>query len=531
MRCIGPADRPHLTKQQLKQLGETCEVESPTPSPTVQCPVENSEPSDCVIPECDESCTEDNMYVPPQRCGIPCEEGCACAKGYVRKPMKKAKEGYVCVPRSTCRTPSPTSSLVSGAPSPPATTCNACVQNGMYWQIGECYDSCIIADVGCYRSPGDCEQWELQQSEAKVCPTLKDCTSCMSRKSGLCHWTNYSTPGQNESCVMVVPGGFYPHDLYLWSITECTVRNQTCKTPNGPVVQGSTWQASPCTYCECNDPVQFPAGTCYVQDCAYPSCGMNEQLVTLPGKCCPICQKISLPVMELLFRGDLTTLSQSQQTQFKVSLKNQLQVLFPSMFVQHTTVALESASIKAVVTFLAGSNVYENDLPTMDNTIASKGLTVTLDNGQSFSTLTAMPGTDSPVPSPTNTPTRAQPPLMTSAPTTSTPTTNQPTTTGQTNTMSPTQSPVLLVKPNTDGNKASGLSNMAIAVIAVVGALVFVAVIAGVIIFAMRRGAHDTSRMNHTNPAYESNFATSFSVEESGNVFASENVDSEEVHC
>jgi len=65
---------------------------------------------------------------------------------------------------------------------PLAGSCQECVGNGQYYQIGECLDSCMIADVGCYKDLKGCATYARLQATRKVCPKLT-CKECVEAES------------------------------------------------------------------------------------------------------------------------------------------------------------------------------------------------------------------------------------------------------------------------------------------------------------------------------------------------------------
>jgi len=68
-----------------------------------------------------------------------------------------------------------------------ASTCEACVATGRSWQ-GRCNPSsdCLIMDIGCYKSPKQCQVYNEQQAAVEKCKTIKDCSTCTN--SAHCGW-------------------------------------------------------------------------------------------------------------------------------------------------------------------------------------------------------------------------------------------------------------------------------------------------------------------------------------------------------
>eukprot|EP00040_Diaphanoeca_grandis_P035663 m.224844 g.224844 ORF g.224844 m.224844 type:complete len:905 (+) comp33446_c0_seq1:159-2873(+) len=65
-----------------------------------------------------------------------------------------------------------------------------------------------------------------------------------------------------------------------------------CETSDGDMYAlGASWQPDACTYCSCDDPGTAKKGICAVMDCMPPLCGLDEEMVTQEGKCCPTCVK------------------------------------------------------------------------------------------------------------------------------------------------------------------------------------------------------------------------------------------------
>lgn len=65
-----------------------------------------------------------------------------------------------------------------------------------------------------------------------------------------------------------------------------------CETSDGDMYAlGASWQPDACTYCSCDDPGTAKQGICAVMDCMPPLCGLDEEMVTQEGKCCPTCVK------------------------------------------------------------------------------------------------------------------------------------------------------------------------------------------------------------------------------------------------
>jgi len=114
---------------------------------------------------------------------------------------------WVVMPEATSPPPSP-------APLKP-TDCSECVNGGLAWQLGECHDSCIVQDVGCFTDEDGCAKYKAQEAATKLCDAASDCETCTSADP-YCIWMG----GSDQKCMM---GADYwgPEDDVAYGPTDC----------------------------------------------------------------------------------------------------------------------------------------------------------------------------------------------------------------------------------------------------------------------------------------------------------------------